>query len=916
MLVGRGTETAVIGGLLDGARDGRSGVLVVRGEAGVGKSALLEHAAASADGFTVLRGLGVDGESELAYAALHQILRPVFDRIEQLPEPQAAALNSAFALSSETVDERFRVSLGVLGLLSEVAEDAPVLCIVDDAQWLDQASADALMFACRRLEAEPVAVLFGARDDDERPFVAHGIEELRLSGLAPSDSRQLLAERLGATAGAGVVEWLLENANGNPLALMELPGNLTAHQLTGQTPMAGQLPPATSVEHVYLERVGGLTDSCQNLLVLAACEETGTRATVERAARELGLDMSDLASAEAAGLLQIDAEQIRFRHPLVRTAIYRAAGFTQREAAHRTLAVASAEERNADRAAWHRAAATVGTDEEVAQELEETAERARLRSGHTAAASALERAAALSADSESRGRRRVAAAGAAWAAGQPERATVLLDQAAPDLDDPRLEAESDAIRGAVGWRCGSLTDGYRILMVGAAKIAESDPHRALEMLADAAVATWDAGDFETMRDIGESVTALPRSDGEQHALLAEVLVGSIALSLGVRPQNPADLLAALHRSAGQDSSRLLVWAAIGAELMGEHEIEASLLEQSSALARRSAAVDLLTVMLESLAVQGFVAGKFTVASEATEGLRLAKEAGLSNAANLFRATLAWLAAVQGRDDECQTLAQHVIEEARPRGHGIANSISEWAVGLLDLGRGRPEGTIAQLSSLANAPPGISHPFYIIDSAPDLVEACVRAGRREEAAQAFGVLEDFAEHDGPIWAMAIAARCRALLTEGAAAEGDFKLALDMHDNDGNPFARARTRLLYGEFLRRERRRSDAREQLREALSGFEALRAEPWAERARTELRATGETARKRDPGTAEELTPQELQIARLVAEGSSNKEVAAHLFLSPRTVEYHLRKVFAKLGISSRAELIRDGVGSLATASA
>jgi ATP/maltotriose-dependent transcriptional regulator MalT len=502
----------------------------------------------------------------------------------------------------------------------------------------------------------------------------------------------------------------------------------------------------------------------------------------------------------------------------------------------------------------------------------------------------------------------VAAAGAAWAAGQPDRAIALLDHAAPDVADPQLEAESDAIRGVVCWRCGSLTDAFRILKEGAAKVTSTDPRRSLELLADAAIACWDAGDYDTLGELGEAVLALPRSEDDEYAILADVLVGAVALSRGQPPDDNAALMAGMFRAVEFEASRLLVWAAIAAEFTGEHALEATILEHSTALARRSGAVDLLTVMLESLAVQGFLAGNFSVTAEANEGMRLAAEAGLSNAANLFRASLAWLAAVQGREDECRTLAQRVVDEARPRGHGIANSIAEWALAMQELGAGRPEGAITQLSSLAKAPPGISHPFYVLASAPDLVEAYVRTGRRAEAAEALVVLAEFVQNDGPIWAMAIAARCQGLLAEGADAVDDFKSALDLHDHDGNQFDKARTRLLYGEFLRRERRRSDAREQLRAALAAFESLRAEPWAERTRTELRATGETARKRDPSTVEELTPQELQIARLVAEGSSNKDVAAHLFLSPRTVEYHLRKVFTKLGIASRSELVRDGV--------
>src|SRR5262245_42192439 len=369
MLIGRAAETAAIEGLLANAREGRSGVLVVRGEAGVGKSALLEHAVAKAGGFRILRGVGVEVESELAYAALHQILRPVFDRIDRLPEPQAASLRAAFALSDETVDERFRVSLGVLGLVAEVAEETPLLCVVDDAQWLDQASADALVFVARRLEAETVVLLFAARDDEDRPFVAPGLSELRPPSLSPRDAHLLLAERLGSTVAAGVIDWLVESANGNPLALVELPSNLTPAQLPGHDPLSGRLPPATSVEQVYLERIERLPPSVRKVLVVAAAEETGSRATIERAAAEVGLDVEELEAAEAAGLLRIDAARLEFRHPLVRSAVYRGAGFRDREGAHRAVAAVLDRRVDADRPAWHRAAATVGTDEEGADEL-------------------------------------------------------------------------------------------------------------------------------------------------------------------------------------------------------------------------------------------------------------------------------------------------------------------------------------------------------------------------------------------------------------------------------------------------------------------------------------------------------------------------------------------------------------------
>jgi DNA-binding CsgD family transcriptional regulator len=907
MLVGRRQEMAAIDQLLADARQGRSAAVVIRGEAGVGKSALLDYAVQEASGFTVLRGVGVEGEADLAYAALHQILRPVFDRISRLPEPQAAALQGAFALTDETVDERFRVSLGVLGLLSEAAEDGPVLCIVDDAQWLDQASADGLLFAARRLQAESVVLLFGARDVSDRPFEARGIDELRLPGLTMSDARQLVNAQLGSSVGAGVVEWLVDNARGNPLALMELPATLTQPQLSGLDPITRRIAAPTTVEQVYLDRVQQLPDETRHLLLLAAAEETGARGAIERAATSVGRNIADLQAAETLGLIRVDSERLEFRHPLVRSAVYRSARFTEREDAHRVLAVASEAEGNADRAAWHRAAATVGADEEVARQLETTAERARLRSGHAAAASALERAAELSGDDQARGRRLVSAAKEAWSAGQPERATSMLDRAAGLVEGTALRADIAGLRGVIQWRCGSLVDACNTLVAGAALVSSVDPPRALEILADAALAAWDMGSYDRLAEIGASASTL-EVDGEVHSLLRHVLVSAVEMTRGNPPGDVAALAADLARAIELEDTRLVVWSAIAAEVAGEEALERALIERSETLARATSDVDRLIVVLESTAVQGFLAGDMTVTSEATEGLQLALEAGLPNAANLNLAALSWIAAVQGHADDCRRQATSVIERARPNGQGIALAIAEWAIALLDLGTGHPEEAVARLTNLHSAPSGIGHPFYTLNSAPDLIEACIRAGRRHTAEEAMAALLVPGSDDAAPWALAYAARCRGLLAEGGVAESEFQTALKLHDLGTNLFDRARTELLYGEFLRRERRRGDAREQLRSALETFERMRAEPWAERARTELRATGETARKRDPSTFDDLTPQELQIARLVGEGRSNKEVAAQLFLSPRTVEYHLRKVFAKLGIGSRAELIRHSV--------
>jgi DNA-binding CsgD family transcriptional regulator len=905
MLVGRDSEKTAIARLLESARDRRSGALVIRGEAGLGKSALLDHTAKRADGFTVLRGNGVDAESELAYAALHQILRSVFDRIDRLPEPQAAALRAAFALSTETVDERFRVSLGVLGLLSEVAEEGPLLCLVDDAQWLDKASADSLVFAARRFEAESIALVLATRDDDSRTFEGHGLPELCLSPLDGSDSRALLSTQHGSTVAPGVVEWLVENAGGNPLALLELPRALTPRQLAGQDPLDAALPPATSVEQLYVRRVDDLAPAARAVVVLAAAEDLGTRSTIERAAAELGLDIAELTAAERAGLLRVTNQQVVFRHPLIRTALYRDSAFTERERAHRALAEASIEEGSPDRAAWHRAAATIGTDEDVSRELENTAERARARGGHSAAATALERASDLTSDEVRKGRLLVAAAGEAWHAGQPERASGLLDFASLSVQGDDLRAELAHVRGRIELECGNLLEASEKLLDGAAQIAQSRPRKALEMLADGGVVAVKIGDFERLADVGRRVATLPDSGDPSEVLLADLVVGVGSLFEGRTADAVPVIADAIARAATFHDSRLLYWAALGASAVGDERTEGELLRHSVAIARESVAVDTLVLMLELVVTSAGVAGRYTVDAEATEGVRLAREAGLTNAASAHLAALAWIAALRGREEECIAYATEVRQSAWKNNVADACSTAEWAVALLELSRGQPDAAAARLLALRAAPVGIAHPFVVLVSTPDLVEGCVRAGRLEEALDAFRVLDGFAQAEAPPWALALAARSRGLLSGGADAEQHFDEAIELHSDVNRPFDRARTELLFGEHLRRDRQRRKARVYLRAAFETFDALGAPRWAARAGAELRASGETARKRDPSTLGELTPQERQIAQLVGDGRSNKEIAAQLFLSPRTIDYHLRKVFMKLGISSRAEVVR-----------
>jgi DNA-binding CsgD family transcriptional regulator len=915
VLVGRSTETARIDRLLAQARSGLAGVLVVRGEAGVGKSALLEYAVTQADGFTVLEGIGIESEAELAFAGLHQLVRRVLDRLKGLPPRQAAALRSAFALSEEPMDERFPVALGTLGLLAEVAEERPLLCVVDDAQWLDRASADALLFVARRLDAEPLAMLFGVRDDTTRSFAPAGLPEVRLAPLGTEDARALLAEHHGHGIDSEVLDWLLASANGNPLALIELADSLTPEQLSGSDRFDETLPPPTTVEQVYLARVERLSPAAHGVLVIAACEESGDRGTVERAAIELGLEPGALSLAEAAGFITVGRGRIEFRHPLMRSALYRGAGFAEREQAHRALAAVLADPGDADRRAWHRAAATVGTNDEVAAELEQSAERARARGGHGAAATALGRAAELTAESDTRGRRLVSAARAAWHAGQPERARTLLDHAAPLLTEPLVQAELDHVRGEIEFRCGSLLDAALILLEGADAVAGSDPRKARTMLLESASVAAKMGDLVQLAEISKRLVALPRPAAEREALRIELVIGLGGLIGGSRDEIPS-LERSVARAAAFDDPRLLSWAAMGAAALGDSASETDHLRHATAAARESGAVDTLVFVLENVVNSAMLAGRYTIEAEATEGLRLARDAGLTNAATAHLAALAWLAGLAGRDHECRAFAAEATAAARAGALANANTAAEWGLALLDLGSGRPDDAATRLAELHAGRRGRVHPLLVLTSAPDRVEACVRSGRDDEARGAFAPLEAFARPGAPAWLTALAARCRGLVARGDEADGWFLEALRLHAESERPFDQARTQLAYGEFLRRERRKLDAREQLRAALGGFEQCRAEPWVERTRAELRATGETARKRDPSTIDQLTPQELQIAKLAGDGLSNKDIAAQLFLSPRTVEYHLRKVFTKLGIGSRSELIRESVGAAPPAGA
>lgn len=900
MLYGRDAERSAVTALLDAARNSRSGVLVLRGQAGAGKSALLQDAVEQASDLQVLEARGIESEAELAFAGLHQLLRPILGQVDGLPGPQATALRAAFGLEQGRVDDRFLVSVAVLSLLAEAAERRPVLCVVDDAHWLDEASANALFFVARRLEAEGVVVLFAARDGDPRRFGAVGLPELEIGGLDGVAVAALLAERAAVPVDPQVRDRLLERTGGNPLALVELPSVLTSDQLSGTQPLPLRLPLTDGVEHAFLERVRRLPDDAQALLLIAAAEDTGRQATVTAAAATLGAGVAALDAAEAAGLVRVRAGAIAFRHPLVRSAVYQGATSSQRRRAHRALAGAADREGDADRRAWHLAAAAVEPDQRVVRELDAVAERALGRGGFEAASSALERAATLTADPGARGRRLVAAAEHAWAAGQLGRTGGLLEAVRPLATGPLLRADVGRLRGWFELSVGSVAAAQPILVQAALDAAPADPGRARRILAGAAEAAWLEADRNAGADLSRAAARLGPADSAHDRYFADLTAGFLAflegdLAAGVRLLTDAIRLAGRLRDPD-----LLSLAAHHAFYVGDDTAAYQLNVRVAASARAGGKAAELLFTLPRLAQAELLTGRWAAAAaSAGEAVRLAAETGQPALSALPLAWLTLLAAIKGDDAFWSRVAEtEQVTAASALGvfQGAVRDVIGWARAVQKAATARPASAGTLLGELR-------HPVVVTMASLDGVEAAVHAGRRNSALGWLRGMEAFATHTAAPWAQARVTHAHGLLSEGHVAEGRFQEALDHHRRARRPFERARTELAYGELLRRARRRVDARAHLEAALDTFENLGAAPWAKRARLELRASGQAVRRRDPSTLLQLTPQELQVARFVATGLPTREVAAQLFLSPRTVEFHLRNVFAKLGISSRSQL-------------
>ncbi|TDE33843.1 LuxR family transcriptional regulator [Actinomadura sp. 6K520] len=861
-LCGRAAEVAEIDHLVERARAGAGGgVLILRGEAGIGKTALLDHAAAGAAGTRVLRGGGIEAEAGVPFAALHLLLGAEAGRVEELsaelPAPQAAALQAALGLTRPRPEDRLLVGLALLTLLSGPEGRAPVLVLVDDAQWLDRESADALLFAARRAAARGIVFLFAARDDAAWPRT--GLPELRLTGLAAADARLLLAERAPDTPAARR-DRAVEQARGNPLALIAF--------AAAESGLLARVPAE------FERAVRGLPEPARTLLAVVAADDTGEPGVAVRAAESLGVPFGALEPAEDAGLVTVTRTSIGFRHPLARAAAYQGVPVTRRIAVHRALAAAHARTGDAGPRVRHLSAAALGTDEAVAAELEAAAgDLAGRRVGPSVAAFAYERAARLAGDPEVRARRLAAAAEAELSGGRPDRARALADEAARATCAPDTRARVDLVRAGLELEHGVPEAAGRLLLERAASC--DDPEVRARMLEEAAFHAWSCGDAETA---ARAVAAHPGGS---------VLVRALSALLGDDLTSARRVLAGCPDGARDERLRLL--AAESALLGGDDAAAAELSAQLVAHCRDGG---LLAPLPRGLAVQAWsrlLHGAHDDARELVrEALRIAAETGQRRQAAALRAIQARQAAMEGDEVRCRALA--------------ADGRAGAALGLLALGLGRPEDALEHLQDAHGEAAGHAPPAVL--ALADTVEAAVAAGRPDAAAAPMARLAAYTRAAGQPWADGVAARCRALLTaDDAEADRLFTLALAAHRGGGRPFERARTELLYGEWLRRSRRRARARSRLGAALETFERLGAVPWAERARGELRAAGQGVRPCDPPGR--LTAQEMQVVRLAMTGATNRQIAARLRLSHRTVAYHLYKAFPKLGVASRAELHR-----------
>src|SRR5580693_3559297 len=897
-LIGRAAECRELDSFLEALRRGESRRLVIRGEAGVGKTALLEYLAGQAADARVIGVTAVQSEVELAFAALHQLCAPILDELEGLPAPQREALRITFGLHGGPVPDRFLVGLAVLSLLAEAAEDRPLVCVVDDAQWLDRASAQVLAFVARRLGMESVGLVISARVPAEE---LTGLPQLVIEGLTGPDARALLDTVLTGPVDARVREEIIAETGGNPLALVELPRGLTPGELAGGFGLPGALALPGRIEQTFQWRISALPADSRRLLLLAAAEPLGEPLLVWRAADNLGIDREAANPAVDAGLVVFGA-RVRFRHPLVRSAVYHLASVQERHEAHRALAAVTDPVRDPDRRAWHRAQATPGPDEEVAAELERSAGRAQARGGFAAAAAFLERAAVLTPDPAKRSARALAAAQAKVQAGAVDAGLDLLAMAEAGPLGELEHARADLVRAQVAWLTGRSRDAPLLVLNAARRLEPIAPDLARATYVDAIIAAGSAGRFAapggSILDVARQVSPV---SGHEPTVFDLLLDGMAAQYVQGYTASVPILRSALNAffgdmPAGQEL-RGLPLALMVSSILWDDEACIVISERWARLCRDAGALTFFSLSASFRTYVLLFAGDLSSAASLVEEVRVATDATGIN----FEPTGAMaLAAFRGNEAEASPFIEANVSQALHSREGNRLAVATWASAVLNNGLGRYQDALAAAQQ-ATDPLDVIYPYWAL---AELIEAAVRSGTRAAATNAYRRLAEMATATASDWALGVEARSRALLADGGEAEEFYEESIEHLGRTRMRAELARAHLLYGEWLRRQRRPGDAREQLRTALGMLEAMGMEGFSDRARRELRATGETrTRKGSLSSQSELTVQEAQVAKLAREGLSNPEIGARLYISARTAEYHLSKVFTKLNITSRIQL-------------
>ncbi len=908
MLFGREAECAAVDALLTGARVGNAGALSFVGDPGLGKSALLAYALSRADGFRVLTTTGVESESSLAFGGLLDLLRPVLDRLAKIPWPQQRAIAGALALGPPTPADRFSVGAATLSLLATAAEAEPLLLVVDDAQWVDAPTLDAVLFAVRRLRREVIATLLAVRTGTDTGPDTAGLTTLTLHGLPEAAGLALLAARANRSMDVEVARALVSATGGNPLALLETAQALSDAQLAGAEPLPDPIP-AAGAERAFSHRLARLREPTRRALTLAAAAGSEPRAVVEAAAARLGVDIAVLDATEAGDLVAMSGDRFDFRHPLIRSAVYHSASGAERRAVHRALATVIDGRAAGQRRSTHLAASATGPDESVAAELAAAAGEAESRGGYVAAATTYERSATLTPEPATATGRRLAAAAAAQLGGRYAYALGLLDAALSTADDPLTRGRIQRARGGIIMMTAAPMAAHRLFVDEADRVCVHDPDLAAAMLVDAALAAFQAGAISTAVDVSARAEQLAVTESTRQAA---ALVACDSLVLAGRPQRARRIVEDLRHARPDFTSastflamhpytQMCLW-------LEEYDLAASLAETVISAARQQSLLSPLPYLLAVRSELQFRLGNWLAArADAQEAIELARLSGQEAGITLGLVCLARVDAGQGRFEDASATVIEATALADRLGIHSIHVYAGSVLGLLELGRGDAAAAVRYLQQTTQRlkPTGMNHPC-VVQWAPDLIEAYLWTRQRTEATAQLRILKHQAEVTDCSWARATAARCTGMLAESEDFDAAFRDALAEHEATPTPFESARTRLRYGERLRRVGRIAAARSELHAAQVIFERLGALPWATKCRDELRATGERVQQAEPHAAgHTLTAQELKIALTVAQGATNRETAAALFLSPKTVEFHLGNVYRKLSLRSRTELAR-----------